>query len=92
MNVAVIGSRGLVVNDLENYLPADTTCIVSGGARGIDTCARNYALSHRLELLEFLPIMMPMAAGRPFGAISPSSNTPIWCWRFGMVHRAAQNL
>lgn len=55
MNVAVIGSRGLVVHDLEKYLPADTTCIVSGGARGIDTCARNYALAHDLELLEFLP-------------------------------------
>lgn len=40
MKVAVIGSRGLAVNNLEKYLPKETTEIVSGGARGIDTCAR----------------------------------------------------
>lgn len=55
MKVAVIGSRGLVVDDLGKYLPEDTTEIISGGARGIDTCARNYALSHNIKLTEFLP-------------------------------------
>ncbi len=30
MKVAVIGSRGLKVNDLEKYLPKDVTEIVSG--------------------------------------------------------------
>ncbi len=37
MKVAVIGSRGLRVDNLEKYLPKETTEIVSGGARGIDT-------------------------------------------------------
>ena len=46
MKVAVIGSRGLTVSDLGKYLPENTTEIVSGGAKGIDTCARNYALSN----------------------------------------------
>lgn len=55
MKVAVIGSRGLSVNDLERYLPEDVTEIVSGGARGIDTSARNYALAHNIKLTEFLP-------------------------------------
>lgn len=55
MRVAIIGSRGLMINNLEKYLPADTTEIVSGGARGIDTCAKNYALSHNIKLTEFLP-------------------------------------
>lgn len=55
MKVAVIGSRGLTVNDLEKYLPAETTEIISGGARGVDTCAREYALSHGIKLTEFLP-------------------------------------
>ena len=55
MKVVVIGSRGLTVNDLGKYLPEDTTEIVSGGAKGIDTCARDYALSHDLKLTEFLP-------------------------------------
>lgn len=55
MKVAVIGSRGLSVSDLGKYLPEDTTEIVSGGARGVDTSAREYALSHGLKLTEFLP-------------------------------------
>lgn len=55
MKVAVIGSRGLTVDDLGKYLPADTTEIISGGAKGIDTCAREYALSHNINLTEYLP-------------------------------------
>ena len=55
MKIAVIGSRGLKVNDLEKYLPKEVTEIVSGGARGIDTCAREYAVANGLKLTEFLP-------------------------------------
>ena len=55
MKVAVIGSRGHKVNDLGKYLPDNTTEIVSGGARGIDRCAREYALAHGIKLTEFLP-------------------------------------
>ncbi|MGN0634085.1 MAG: hypothetical protein ACI4JW_09490 [Oscillospiraceae bacterium] len=55
MKVAVIGSRGLKVRDLGMYLPKDTAEIVSGGAKGIDSCAREYALSHGIKLTEFLP-------------------------------------
>lgn len=43
MKVAVIGSRGLTVCHLEKYLPEGTAEIVSGGAKGVDTCARAYA-------------------------------------------------
>lgn len=53
--IAIIGSRGLIINDLEKYLPEDITEIVSGGAKGIDTCAKEYALSHGIKLTEFLP-------------------------------------
>lgn len=55
MKVAVIGSRGLSVSDLIRYLPENTTEIVSGGAKGVDTSAREYALSHGIKLTEFLP-------------------------------------
>lgn len=55
MKVAVIGSRGLTVKNLENYLPAGTTEIVSGGAVGVDTSAKEYARSNNLKLTEFLP-------------------------------------
>ena len=55
MRVAVIGSRSLSVTNLEAYLPADVTEIVSGGARGIDQSAREYARVHHLKLTEYLP-------------------------------------
>ena len=55
MKVAVIGSRGLSVTDLGRYLPKNTTEIVSGGAKGVDTSAREYALSHGIKLTDFLP-------------------------------------
>lgn len=55
MKVAIIGSRNLTVNNLEKYLPENITEIVSGGARGIDRCAKVYANAHDLKLTEFLP-------------------------------------
>ena len=55
MKVAVIGSRELTVKDLGQYLPPNTTEIISGGAKGVDTCAREYANSHGIKLTEFLP-------------------------------------
>ena len=55
MKVAVIGSRGLHVDDLRQYLPKETTEIVSGGAKGIDSDARAYAQAHGIPLKEFLP-------------------------------------
>ena len=54
MKVAVIGSRGLTIDNLEKYLPRETTEIISGGAKGIDTCAREYAVSHGIKLTELL--------------------------------------
>ncbi|MEA4973606.1 MAG: hypothetical protein VB119_10620 [Candidatus Metalachnospira sp.] len=55
MRVAVIGSRGLSVTRLEDYLPDDVTEIVSGGARGVDTSAKEYAAAKGIKLTEFLP-------------------------------------
>lgn len=37
------------------YLPEDVTEIVSRGTKGIDSCAREYALTHGIKLMEFLP-------------------------------------
>lgn len=65
MKVAVIGSRGMSVDDLENYLPEGTTEIVSGGARGVDTSAREYALRHGLKLTECLPDYARYGRGAP---------------------------
>ena len=54
MRVAVIGSRSLKI-DLEGLIPKEATAIISGGAVGIDTNAKEYAIRHNLELIEFLP-------------------------------------
>lgn len=56
MKTAVIGSRGITnLTDLSPYLPIETTEIVSGGAIGVDTCAKNYAIRNNIKLTEFLP-------------------------------------
>lgn len=54
MKIAVVGSRGLNI-DISRYIPSECTCIVSGGAKGIDTKAKEYALKNKLEYVEFLP-------------------------------------
>lgn len=65
MKVAVIGSRGLTVSNLEKYLPEGTVEIVSGGARGIDSCAKAFALRNNLEYTEFLPDYDKFARSAP---------------------------
>ena len=55
MKIAIIGSRNLTVKNLEKYLPPYTTEIVSGGAKGIDSCAKEYATKNKITLTEFLP-------------------------------------
>ncbi len=55
MKVAIIGSRSLVVADLEKYLPMDIQQIISGGAIGVDSSARTYALKNNIPLIEFIP-------------------------------------
>ena len=65
MKVAVIGSRSLAVQNLEEYLPQGVTEIVSGGAKGIDTCAKEYACREGLKLTEFLPDYQRYGRGAP---------------------------
>ena len=55
MKLAIIGSRELILEDLDRYLPEGVTEIVSGGARGVDTCAKEYAKSHNIKLTELFP-------------------------------------
>lgn len=55
MKIAIVGSRNLMLINLEQYLPEDVTEIVSGGAQGIDTCAREYARDNGMKLTEFFP-------------------------------------
>ncbi len=56
MKIAVVGSRNLSVTEmqLKNHL-SNATEIVSGGAKGIDACARVYANHNHIKFTEFLP-------------------------------------
>jgi len=65
MKVAVIGSRSLSIPDLGKYLPPETTEIVSGGAVGADTSAREYANANGILLTEFLPDYQRYGRGAP---------------------------
>jgi hypothetical protein len=65
MKVAIIGSRGLEVPDLEKYVPAELTEVVSGGARGVDTSARSFAIANKIKLVEFLPDYDKYGRGAP---------------------------
>lgn len=55
MKVAIIGSRELKVENLQDFLPKDVCEIVSGGARGVDLCAKSYALQNKIKYTEYLP-------------------------------------
>ena len=54
MKLAIVGSRRLTA-DPSGYVPQGVTEIVSGGANGVDQCAKAYAQAHGLKLTEFLP-------------------------------------
>lgn len=55
MKVAIIGSRNLTITNLEKYIPENTLEIVSGGAKGIDRCAKEFSKAHNIHYTEFRP-------------------------------------
>ena len=65
MKIGIIGLRKLVIENLQEYLPEGITEIVSGGAKGIDTCAKLHAKENNLKLTEFLPNY------QKFGRVAP---------------------
>ena len=55
MKIAIIGSRNCSDIDILSYLDCMPTEVISGGAKGADTCAREFAIKYKLPLTEFLP-------------------------------------
>ena len=64
MKLAVVGSRNLSV-DISEYINDDVDEIVSGGAKGIDFCAAEYAKKKGITLTEFLPEYSIYGRGAP---------------------------
>jgi len=54
LKVAIVGSRSLTA-DIGKFVPPDTTLLISGGARGIDRCVREFAKASGIPILEYLP-------------------------------------
>ena len=55
MHLAIIGSRDCPAVDIGKYLDEMPDAIVSGGAKGADTCAREFAIKKGIKMIEFLP-------------------------------------
>ena len=55
MKLAIIGSRTCPPIDIAAHLKYIPDTIVSGGAIGADTYAKEFAIKHNLKLIEFLP-------------------------------------
>lgn len=91
MRVAVIGSRGLMVDDLGKYLPDNVTEIVSGGARGVDNCARSYAQTHGIKLTEFLPEYEKFGRSAPLKRNITIIRMQTLYWLSGTEHPTARN-
>ena len=65
MKTAIIGSRNITNIDLSRFIPKETTEIISGGAKGVDTLAKEYAIENGLKLTEFLPEYERYGKGAP---------------------------
>lgn len=55
MKAAIVGSRSLDPELPQELIGTDMEQIISGGAKGIDRCARAYAKKHHIQILEILP-------------------------------------
>lgn len=65
MKLAIIGSRNLTVNNLKEYISEDVAEIVSGGAKGVDECAKKYAQENAIKYVQFLPQYDKFARAAP---------------------------
>jgi hypothetical protein len=64
MKIAIIGSRSLRP-DISKHLPAGCAEIITGGAKGVDTCAAEYAKKQGIKLTVFRPNYQRYGRGAP---------------------------
>lgn len=65
MKLAIIGSRSITSYPLEGVIPAGVTEIISGGARGVDAIARQYAMDNSIPFTEIRPDYARYGRGAP---------------------------
>lgn len=55
MKLVIVGSRTLEGKDFSKLIPEGVTHIISGGAKGVDTFAMEYARKHGLPITVYFP-------------------------------------
>lgn len=65
MKLAIIGSRNITNIDIEQYIPQGVTEIISGGAKGVDALAKQYAMNKNIKYTEFSPNYALFKKGAP---------------------------
>ncbi len=65
MRLLIVGSRGIIDFDLEGYVPKDVELIISGGAKGVDSLAEQYADCHGISKLILRPQYERYGRGAP---------------------------
>ena len=55
MKLLIAGSRSITDIDISQYIPTDTSLIISGGANGVDILAEEYADKNRISKLILRP-------------------------------------
>lgn len=90
MKLAIIGSRTCPPVDIEAYLKYIPDTIVSGGTKGADTYAREFAEKKGLKLIEYFPnyalgwelyVNGATTEGAMYGGIGASETTSYWVIR-----------
>ena len=55
MTLLIVGSRSITDFDLSPYVDESVDCIISGGAKGVDSLAETYANQHGLTITIIRP-------------------------------------
>lgn len=65
MKILIIGSRSITNIDLSQYIPENVELIISGGAKGVDSLAEEYADKHKISKLIMYPQYERFRRGAP---------------------------
>ena len=71
MKLAVVGSKTIEI-ELKDHIPDDTEYLISGGAKGIDSCVMRF-ISFDFALLQSDIIDLKVNCDIPFGSDMPSA-------------------
>jgi predicted Rossmann fold nucleotide-binding protein DprA/Smf involved in DNA uptake len=55
MKIAIVGSRNIEDINIDNYVDFLPECVISGGARGVDSIAEKWAKGKGVETVIFRP-------------------------------------